>query len=114
MIVALFAILAGLVLLTGMMSVIPALGVYLDKFGQALVPFQAIIGIIALILGLVGIIDHGSLLNVMLILAGLVLMIGILPEIPGIGKGLEKFAIWLSAGQAFIGVLTIIVGILAL
>jgi len=114
MLEALFAILAGLVLLTGMMSVIPALGKYLDKFGQALGPFQAIIGIIALILGILGIIGNVTLLNVMLILAGLLLMTGILPMIPAIGKGLENFALWLSAGQVFIGVVTIIVGILAL
>lgn len=114
MLEALFAILAGLVLLTGLMSIIPALGKYLDIFGQALGPFQAIIGIIALILGILGVLSTVSLLNVMLILSGLLLMTGILPMIPGVGKGLEKFAVWMSGGQVVIGVITLIVGILAL
>jgi hypothetical protein len=117
MLEALFAILAGLVLLTGMMSIVPALGKYLDRFGQMLGPFQAIIGIIALalgILGILGIAGGSTLLSIMLILAGLLLMTGILPMIPGIGESLQKFAVWMSTGQVFIGVLTLIVGIIEL
>ncbi|MDD3399189.1 MAG: hypothetical protein PHW93_06305 [Candidatus Methanomethylophilaceae archaeon] len=114
MLEAIVAILAGLVLLTGLMSVIPALGKYLDQFGQFLSGFQGIIGIIALILGILDILNGFALLNLMLIISGLVLMVGILPLIPGVGNALEKFAMWLGSGQAIIGVITLIVGILAL
>ncbi len=108
------AILAGLVLLTGVMSAVPALGGYLERIGQFLTGFKAIIGVIALILGVIGVIGSVSLLNVMLIIAGLVLLIELLPMIPGVGNALEKFARWLSTGQVIIGVITIIVALLSL
>lgn len=108
------AILAGLVLLTGVMSVVPALGKYLEKAGQFLSGAQGLIGVVALILGILGIIGGFSLLNLMLIISGLVLMTGILPLIPGVGDALERFALWLGSGQVIIGVITLIVGIWSL
>ncbi len=108
------AILAGLVLLTGVMSVVPALGKHLEKMGRFLTGFKAIIGAVALILGIIGIFGALSLLNVMLIIAGLVLLMEFLPMIPGVGNVLEKFAQWLSAGQVIIGVITIIAAVISL
>jgi hypothetical protein len=48
------AFLVGVILLTGVFHVIPALGVYLEKFGKWLGGFQTIIGVIAIIVGILG------------------------------------------------------------
>ena len=45
------------------------------------------------------------------IIAGLVLAMGLLPSIPGIGKDLEKLAKWLGGFQTIIGVAAILIGI---
>jgi len=45
------------------------------------------------------------------IVAGLILAMGILPNIPAIGKDLAKVAKWLGRFQTIIGVLAIIIGI---
>lgn len=45
------------------------------------------------------------------IVAGLVLAMGILPSVPAVGKNLEKVAKWLGRFQTIIGVIAIIVGI---
>ena len=45
------------------------------------------------------------------IIAGLVLAMGLLPSIPGIGKDLEKLAKWLGGFQTTIGVAAILMGI---
>jgi len=45
------------------------------------------------------------------LLVGLILLTGILPMIPAIGKQLEKFAKWLGSFQTIIGIIAIIVGI---
>lgn len=44
-------ILAGLILLSGTLEKVPAIGIYLQKASTALVSFKAIIGIIALVIG---------------------------------------------------------------
>ncbi len=111
MLVDIFAIIAGLVLLTGVLGVIPALGEHLEKLAKWLGSFQTIIGIIALLLG---IFNLGSLSGIMLVLAGLILMMGILPAIPALGEHLEKLAKILAGVQVPIGVITLIVGLLGL
>ena len=108
------AILAGLVLLTGMMSGVPAIGKFLDNLGNMLLPLKSVIGALAFLLGIWYAIDNITLLNVMLILAGLLLIAEFLNTIPAIGKFLSKAADFLAPGQAIIGVITIIVAILAL
>ena len=45
------------------------------------------------------------------IVAGLILAMGILPNIPAVGKSLEKVAKWLGRFQSIIGVIAIIIGI---
>jgi len=46
------------------------------------------------------------------IVAGLILAIGLLPNIIAVGKRLEKVAKWLGRFQTIIGVIAIVVGIL--
>jgi sulfite exporter TauE/SafE len=45
------------------------------------------------------------------IVAGLILAMGILPNIPAVGKSLEKVAKWLGSFQTIIGIIAIIIGI---
>ncbi|HIH72270.1 MAG: hypothetical protein PWP49_1341 [Thermococcaceae archaeon] len=103
-------IIAGLVLAMGILPSIPAIGKDLHKLAVWIGRFQTIIGIIAVILGIL----HLGLQGIVAIVAGLVLMTGILPSIPAIGKDLEKLAKWLGGFQTLIGIIAIIVGIMGL
>jgi len=102
------AILAGLILLTGLLGVIPAFGKHLEKFAKWLGSFQAVIGIIAIVFG---VLNLWSMVSIMLVIAGLVLLMGILEAIPGIGKDLHRLAKWLGGFQTLIGIITLAVGI---
>ena len=53
------------------------------------------------------------IVEIMNIIAGLVLAMGILPSIPAVGKSLEKVAKWLGGFQTIIGIIAIIIGIWA-
>ena len=85
-IVEIVNIVAGLILAMGILTSIPALGKSLEKLAKWLGRFQTIIGIIAIILGIV----YFGLQGIVAIIAGLVLAMGILPSIPAVGKSLEK------------------------
>ena len=102
-------IIAGLVLLSGMFHVIPVLGKYMDKAGKWLGGFQAIIGVIAIIFGIL----NFGMQGIVAIIAGLVLAVGIFPAIPGIGKSLEKAGKWLGGFQTIIGAVALIIGLLS-
>ena len=111
-ILGLTLILAGLILAMGILTSIPALGKHLEKLAKWLGRFQTIIGIVAIILAIV---YWGDLLfSLFALISGLVLLTGILPSIPAVGKYLEKLAKWLGRFQTIIGVVAIIVGILAI
>jgi hypothetical protein len=103
-------IIAGLILCMGILPSIPGVGASLEKLAKWLGGFQTIIGIIAIILGILYFAD-GWLQGTVAIIAGLILAIGILPSIPGIGASLEKLAKWLGGFQTIIGIIAIIVGI---
>jgi uncharacterized membrane protein HdeD (DUF308 family) len=45
------------------------------------------------------------------LIAGLILITGILPAIPAFGEHLEKLAKWLGSFQTIIGIIAIIIGI---
>ena len=108
MLSAIMLVVCGLVLLSGAMYVIPAVGKYLDKLGKFLGAFQTVIGIIAII---IGILEITHIEGVSLLIVGLVLAVGILPMVPAIGKHMEKFAKWLAAYQIPLGVIALILGI---
>lgn len=101
---------AGLVLLSGMFHVIPGLGKYMDQAGKWLGGFQVIIGILAIIFGILNFGFQG----IIAIIAGLVLAAGIFPSIPGIGKSMEKAAKWLGGFQTIIGIVAFVFGLLAI
>ena len=101
-------IVGGLVLCVGILEVIPAMGKHLKKLAKWLGSFQTIIGIIAIALGIYWwSIPQG----LVAILVGLILIVGILPAIPAMGKHLEKIAKWLGSFQTIIGIIAIIIGI---
>ena len=56
--------------------------------------------------------ERAMIIEIMNIVAGLVLAMGILPSIPAVGKSLEKVAKWLGRFQTMIGIIAIILGIL--
>ena len=106
--VAVMNIVAGLILCMGILEAIPAMGKYLVKLAKWLGGFQTIIGIIAIILAIVW---WSSIQSIVAIIAGLILIVGILPAIPAVGKSLEKFSKWLGSFQTIIGIIAIVVGI---
>ena len=109
MIIELINIVAGLILAMGILPSIPAVGKSLEKVAKWLGRFQTIIGIIAIILG---ILYFGDLLqSIVAIVAGLILAMGILTSIPAIGKDIAKVAKWLGGFQTIIGIIAIILGI---
>ncbi|TRO50231.1 hypothetical protein E2P47_00340 [Candidatus Bathyarchaeota archaeon] len=109
MIIELTNIVAGLILAMGILPSIPAIGDSLEKVAKWLGRFQTIIGVIAIILG---ILYFGDLLqSIVAIVAGLILAMGLLTSIPAIGDDIAKVAKWLGGFQTIIGVIAIILGV---
>jgi uncharacterized membrane protein HdeD (DUF308 family) len=104
-------IIGGLILCVGILEAIPAMGKHLEKMAKWLGGFQTLIGIIAWILVALYFGDSTTIQVVMAFIVGLILIIGILPAIPAMGKQLEKLAKWLGSFQTLIGIIAIIVGI---
>ncbi len=107
MIIEITNIVAGLILAMGILPSIPVLGKSLEKVAKWLGRFQTIIGIIAIILGVM----YFGLQGIVAIIAGLILILGLLPSIPAIGKDLAKVVKWLGGFQTIIGIIAIIIGI---
>ncbi len=102
-------IVAGLILAMGILPSIPAIGNSLEKVAKWLGRFQTIIGVIAIILG---ILYFGDLLqSIVAIVAGLILAMGLLTSIPAIGDDIAKVAKWLGGFQTIIGIIAIVLGI---
>ena len=109
MIIELTNIVAGLILAMGILPSIPAIGDSLEKVAKWLGRFQTIIGVIAIILG---ILYFGDLLqSIVAIVAGFILAMGLLTSIPAIGDDIAKVAKWLGGFQTIIGIIAIILGI---
>ncbi len=103
-------VIAGLILCVGLLEAIPFMGKYLEKFAKWLGTFDTIIGIILIIYVIWA--AEWNLQGYVAIIAGFIMIVGILPAIPGIGKSLEKVAKWLGGFQGIIGIIVLIVGIL--
>jgi hypothetical protein len=85
------------------------MGKQLEKLAKWLGSFQTLIGIIAIVLAIYW--WSTDLQNIVAIIVGLILIVGILPAIPAMGKHLEKLAKWLGSFQTLIGIIAIIIGI---
>jgi hypothetical protein len=107
MIVEITNIVAGLILAMGILPNIPAVGKSLEKVAKWLGGFQTIIGVIAIIVGIL----YFGLQGIVAIVAGLILAMGLLPNIPAIGKNLAKVVKWLGSFQTVIGIIAIVLGI---
>jgi hypothetical protein len=107
MIIEITNIVAGLILAMGILPSIPAVGKSLEKVAKWLGRFQTVIGIIAIILGIL----YFGLQGIVAIVAGFVLAAGIMTSIPAVGKDLAKVAKWLGGFQTVIGIIAIILGI---
>ena len=107
--VAIMNIVAGLILCMGILEAIPAMGKYLVKLAKWLGGFQTIIGIVAIVVAIVW--PSWLIQSSVAIIVGLILIAGLLPAIPTLGKSLEKLAKWLGSFQTIIGIIAIIVGI---
>jgi hypothetical protein len=101
-------IFGGLILCMGILGAIPALGKELEKLAKWLGSFQTTIGIIAII---IAIFWWSGLQSIIAIIVGLILIVGILPAMPALGKELQKLVKWLGSFQTLIGVIAIIIGI---
>jgi len=107
MIVEITNIVAGLILAMGILPNIPAVGKSLEKVAKWLGRFQTIIGVIAIVVGIL----YFGLQGIVAIVAGLILAMGLLPSIPAVGKDLAKVVKWLGGFQTIIGVIAITIGI---
>ena len=99
-------IIGGLILCVGILGIVSK---NLEKIAKWLGGFHFIIGIIAWIM--VALYFSWDIQVYMAIIVGLILLVGILPAIPAMGKSLEKLAKWLGSFQTLIGIIAIIVGI---
>lgn len=104
-------IVGALVLLAGSLYLIPAIGKSLEKLAKWLGGFQAIIGIVSIV---VAILYFGSLASIGLLVVGLILAASILSALPAVGKYIARFTKALGAFQTIIGVVALIVGIWSL
>lgn len=107
MIVEIANIVAGLILAMGILPNIPAIGKDLERVAKWLGRFQTIIGVLAILVGIL----YFGLQGIIAIVAGLILAMGLLPSIPAIGKDLAKVVKWLGGFQTIIGIIAIVMGI---
>ena len=108
-------VIGGLVLLTGSLYLIPAMGKYLEKLAKWLGGFQTIIGIISVILAIWDMVDGSvGLGNIVLLIVGLILAVGVMSALPALGKYIAKMVKALGAFQTVVGVIALVVGILEL
>ena len=111
MVTIVVAILAGLLLLSGALKKIPAVGPALERFAGWLLPFEVALGVIAIIVGLLELL---SLEGILLILAGLVLAVSALRTIPSVGPALGRLGSALAQFRWIIGVILLAAGVLDL
>src|SRR5574341_2651435 len=105
MITIIVAILAGLLLLSGSLRKVPGIGPSLESFARWLTPFDVVIGVVAIVLGVLELL---SLEGILLILAGLVLAMSALRSIPSIGPSLGRLGNALADFRVVIGVIILL------
>jgi len=111
MIVGIMLIVCALVLLAGSLYLVPAFGQQLAKLAKILGGFQALIGVIAIVVAALHI---DSLAGVVLLIVGLILAASVMSALPAVGKYIAKLTKALGAFQTVIGIVALVVGIWAL
>jgi hypothetical protein len=99
------AILAGLLLISGLL---PRGG---GNAISALRPFGTVIGVVALVAGILSI---TSVTGIMLILGGLILAVGAVRFVPRVGADLARAGQWLARLGVVVGLLLLLIGIVGL
>ena len=107
MIVEITTIVAGLILAIGLLPNIIAVGKRLEKVAKWLGRFQTVIGVIAIVVGIL----YFGLQGIVAIVAGFFLAMGLLTSMPAVGKDLAKVVKWLGSFQTIIGIIAMVVGI---
>lgn len=107
MYVPIIAILCGILLSA---SILPKGA---DKLVTTLMPFKVVLGIVALVVGIIHIFSF-SLIVISLILAGLMLAADALISVPKIGDNLRRMGKQLSAFNVLLGVFMIVYGFIVL
>lgn len=113
-IVGLMLIVCALVLLAGSLYLIPAMGKHLERIAKFLGGFQLVIGLVALVVAIVSMLDDIDLGNVVLLIVSLMLAASVMTALPAVGKYIAKLTKWLGASQSLVGVIALIVGIVVL
>lgn len=107
--VEMMLLICGLVLLTGVFYLIPALGKYLEKLAKFLGGFQALIGVIAIIVAIWHFVDvEVDLDSIVLLIVGLILAVSVVSALPAVGKYIEKLVKALGSFQIVLGIIAII------
>ncbi|HEX2697280.1 MAG TPA: hypothetical protein VHM28_06185 [Anaerolineales bacterium] len=111
MVTVVVAILTGFVLLTGALRNVPGIGPALDRFASWLSGFGVVLGVVAIILGVLELL---SLEGILLILAGFILAVSALRSIPSIGPSLGRLGNALYEFRLIIGLILLLMGLLDL
>lgn len=105
MLEAITAILAGLLLLADLFH---GRG---ERFINALRPYEVVIGVVAIV---VGVLHFASLFGIALVLAGLILAVSALQGVPRIGNDLARAGRALAQVRTLIGIVVLVLGLLAI
>jgi len=104
-------------MLTGVMTLIPSIDKELEKVYKAIAAYQVPTGVIAVIvgiLGLLGSVSGGAIASLFAITAGIFLAISIFGVLPIIGESLKKVAKTIAGVHVIFGIIVLIVGIVYL
>lgn len=88
---------------------------FFNKIAKVLMPFNTIIGGVALVLGILGLLTSGGLIfDLVGILVGLLLLVDVLAKVPAVGEFLLKLSKKLIPFKVTIGIGALVIGILNL
>src|SRR5439155_4903132 len=104
---SLVAILCGLLLLADFFAGLKGF----SRAVRALRPFATVIGVVAIVLGILEIV---SALGVLLVLSGFILAANALATIPKIGAKLGKSGRALASARVVVGILVLAIGVMSL
>lgn len=107
MIEGVIAILAGLLLISPVISGGPV-G---RRLVAGLTPFDAVIGVVAVV---VGVLSMTSVIGLVLILAGLILAAGALAQVPAVGLHLKRAGNALRPFRVVLGIVMLVIGVMTL
>ncbi|MEM2192077.1 MAG: hypothetical protein QXG38_00495 [Candidatus Hadarchaeales archaeon] len=100
--------------MTGVMRLIPAVGKYLEKACKVMAAYQVPIGVIAFVLGILGLLGTVSgsvIVSLLAILGGIVLAVSVLGALPKVGGYIQKIAKAIGGVQVIFGIILLVAGI---